>query len=364
MDNKELEKQLWENGLDHITMQVKASVIELARNVQETIKARSEKSFFETALEDIDNGWGKAGTKLGHDKRAAWERESRPFECIEWDWAPKKNQKAWYWDIEGRLSEYTGQKTWVDTFGRSFPTKEMAERWKAEMDNTVPHDNISGHELTKDWSTATLEDVPVDWMPKDGQKYWVVRGSKLDGPYMRNGEWIIGIKSPMRLFPTERLCQMYLDSLKPVEQTPDFSKIAMGPILESDMDAFSDYLENIGIGKFEGWAESEMIAHFRHTKTSPLYFLVDGKTPMFVQQEYYMVQQREKVPFVQAKPVERWKPEVGEKFWWTTPNGTVHSFIWSGNGHDRACFDFGNCFRTESDALAARERVKKALLNT
>lgn len=290
MDNKELEKQLWENGLDHITMQVKASVIELARNVQETIKARSEKSFFETALEDIDNGWGKAGTKLGHD-------------------------------------------------------------------------NITGHEV-KDWTNATLDDVPVDWMPEDGQKYWVVRGSKLDGPYMRNGEWIIGIKSPMRLFPTERLCQMYLDSLKPVEQTPDFSKIAMGPILESDMDAFSDYLENIGIGKFEGWAESEMIAHFRHTKTSPLYFLVDGKTPMFVQQEYYMVQQREKVPFVQAKPVERWKPEVGEKFWWTTPNGTVHSFIWSGNGHDRACFDFGNCFRTESDALAARERVKKALLNT
>ena len=60
-------------------------------------------------------------------------------------------------------------------------------------------------------------------------------------------------------------------------------------------------------------------------------------------------------------PVERWKPTKGEMYWFITGRGTPNSTLWDGGHVDNSYFDFGNCFQTIEEALAARDRVKKAL---
>jgi hypothetical protein len=62
------------------------------------------------------------------------------------------------------------------------------------------------------------------------------------------------------------------------------------------------------------------------------------------------------------KPVERWKPEMGEKCWYISHNGQIDFFRWNNDIFYTAWYDFGNVFRTEQDAIAAQERIKKAFL--
>jgi hypothetical protein len=62
------------------------------------------------------------------------------------------------------------------------------------------------------------------------------------------------------------------------------------------------------------------------------------------------------------KPVERWKPEMGEKCWYISHNGQIDFFRWNNDIFYTAWYDFGNVFRTEQDAIAALERIKKAFL--
>jgi len=64
------------------------------------------------------------------------------------------------------------------------------------------------------------------------------------------------------------------------------------------------------------------------------------------------------------KPVERWKPELGEKYWYIHNYEHVCSFTHNDSQFDEDRIKVGNCFRTESEAIAARERVKKALSET
>jgi len=82
---------------------------------------------------------------------------------------------------------------------------------------------------------------------------------------------------------------------------PDFEKIAMGPIFESDIDAFSEYLESLDIGRYKGWAYKEMTGLFRHTRISPLYFLSWNGVVTFANKEFYLLAQREIVPFNSKK---------------------------------------------------------------
>lgn len=65
---------------------------------------------------------------------------------------------------------------------------------------------------------------------------------------------------------------------------------------------------------------------------------------------------------VVVKPVERWKPEMGEKCWYISHNGQIDFFRWDNDIFYTAWYDFGNVFRTEQDAIAAQERIKKAFL--
>jgi len=207
MDAKELafKKEALEHGLAHIAIQNKDAMVELMLNIDETWRAKNEKSFFETELDKVDNGFGKVGAKLGHDS----------------------------------ITDHVVVK------GTPFDEK-----------------------LPENWDNADLSDVPEDWMPEKGQSMFTV----FDGKIYTSADPDMYVKG--KKFPTLRLADMYLDSLNPVE---------------------------------------------------------------------------------------RWKPEVGEKYWCFSEGG-VHKGEWEGNEEELVDWDFGNVFRTEQQAIAARERVKKALL--
>jgi hypothetical protein len=63
-----------------------------------------------------------------------------------------------------------------------------------------------------------------------------------------------------------------------------------------------------------------------------------------------------------SKPVEQWKPEKGERYWYVTIDCGVIFSNWKNDAVDKSLFMANNCFRSEQDAIAAQERVKKALL--
>jgi hypothetical protein len=63
------------------------------------------------------------------------------------------------------------------------------------------------------------------------------------------------------------------------------------------------------------------------------------------------------VVYKEAKK-ERWKPEVGEKFWYIRESG-----VCCGEFTNNAFFAFGNCFPTKEEAKAARDKVKALLLS-
>ena len=64
-----------------------------------------------------------------------------------------------------------------------------------------------------------------------------------------------------------------------------------------------------------------------------------------------------------SKPVEQWKPETNEWYWKLRDTGVPLELKWTGTKQDWDYYHYGNCFRTNAEAVAARERVKKALQN-
>lgn len=130
------------------------AVLQLLLNVDETWRAKNEKSFFDKVLDQIDNGYGAVGEKLGHDN----------------------------------INRY-------------------------EVVRGVPFDE----ELPPNWDNADLDDVPVDWMPEKGQNYWI-QGDGQPFVNVSHHEVLEHKSRYGHLFPTARLAQMYLDSQKPVER--------------------------------------------------------------------------------------------------------------------------------------------------
>lgn len=61
------------------------------------------------------------------------------------------------------------------------------------------------------------------------------------------------------------------------------------------------------------------------------------------------------------KPAEPWNPKNGEYYFFLSYDGEVIQSHWNGSRCDIRSFEMGNCFRTRSDAEAARERVRAAL---
>lgn len=60
---------------------------------------------------------------------------------------------------------------------------------------------------------------------------------------------------------------------------------------------------------------------------------------------------------------ERWKPLVGETYYFMYANGAVGHSAWYNGPTDTKLFEQGNCFRTEAEAQSAAEKVKSLLLN-
>ena len=62
------------------------------------------------------------------------------------------------------------------------------------------------------------------------------------------------------------------------------------------------------------------------------------------------------------KVVDRWKPETNEWYWKLRDTGVPLELKWTGTKQDWDYYHYGNCFRTNAEAVAARDMVKKALL--
>lgn len=55
----------------------------------------------------------------------------------------------------------------------------------------------------------------------------------------------------------------------------------------------------------------------------------------------------------------KWKPKVGQKYWWVSPEGWI---LWSSRFRQNdATYEFGNCFKTKKEAQRIRTLVRKAL---
>lgn len=55
------------------------------------------------------------------------------------------------------------------------------------------------------------------------------------------------------------------------------------------------------------------------------------------------------------------KPEEGDGFYFITPMGRIDSFACFTVERHQKYVDFGNCFKTKDEALAARDRIKTLL---
>lgn len=146
-----------------------------------------------------------------------------------------------------------------------------------------PHRVWKESQKQKDWSTATLEDVPVNWMPESDEE--------------RTGVWAATLGG--RLFPTERLLNMYRDQ------------------------------ESTRINK-------ALIANEKDNKE-----WLDGLN----------------------KPKERWKPKAGDWYWYIRETGQPLINQCKDGQLDSLRMAFGNYFKTESEAEKARDEVKELLLS-
>ena len=60
---------------------------------------------------------------------------------------------------------------------------------------------------------------------------------------------------------------------------------------------------------------------------------------------------------------ERWKPEKGKRYWIINFDGSVFSTTYCQDNGDARIIKFGNMFKTEEEAKAAVEKIRKFLLN-
>ena len=60
---------------------------------------------------------------------------------------------------------------------------------------------------------------------------------------------------------------------------------------------------------------------------------------------------------------ERWKPDTHERYFVVLGDGSIKIFQWYDTPFDYAAWQFGNCFKAESEAEHAREAVKQLLLS-
>lgn len=62
--------------------------------------------------------------------------------------------------------------------------------------------------------------------------------------------------------------------------------------------------------------------------------------------------------FEEANESTRWKPELGQKYYYLDSNGLVYDNIWADDSIDSIRFEIGNCFKTEEEAERVVEYLK------
>lgn len=55
--------------------------------------------------------------------------------------------------------------------------------------------------------------------------------------------------------------------------------------------------------------------------------------------------------------VERWKPETNEWYWKLRDTGVPLELKWTGSKQDWDYYHYGNCFRTNAEAVAAKNKI-------
>lgn len=62
--------------------------------------------------------------------------------------------------------------------------------------------------------------------------------------------------------------------------------------------------------------------------------------------------------FEEIEEPTRWKPGLGQKYYFLDSNGLVYNNIWADDSIDHSRFDIGNCFESREEAEKAVERLK------
>lgn len=59
----------------------------------------------------------------------------------------------------------------------------------------------------------------------------------------------------------------------------------------------------------------------------------------------------------------KWRPESCDKYYLVYGDGSVCVQTWENDYSDNEHYNFGNCFRTKKEAMAARDKIKEVLKN-
>ena len=57
----------------------------------------------------------------------------------------------------------------------------------------------------------------------------------------------------------------------------------------------------------------------------------------------------------------KWKPKHGDYYYFINYKGMAMRNTWFNSVNERAMYEFGNCFKTENEAIEARDKIKEIL---
>lgn len=133
---------------------------------------------------------------------------------------------------------------------------------------------------------------------------------------------------------------------------------------------FDDYLSRTGSGNDLFFFHCEVAGHKgeRYLKSNSRRYFHDVNdyriaTPQEVEHFHEALHMYHKDWDAEKKEVIdwKWKPQIKERYYYIDNDGEIMSDTWGGFPTDDDRYNFGNCFRTEKEAKAMAEKVKKLL---
>ena len=111
------------------------------------------------------------------------------------------------------------------------------------------------------------------------------------------------------------------------------------------------YLENLGGHN----------SHFLNGKNPNAYYFINPNG--IIVNNYYIGSEAFSYvkEFYEEIKLPIWKPECGDSFYYIVSKGSIMSDIWYGRCFQEQRYKFGNCFKTQEEAEAARDKIKEIL---